>query len=58
LSKITNSLKITKAVFTITQDNASLNNTILNNFKAVASFYKDKGSLQQPWSFICKEGNV
>jgi hypothetical protein len=42
LSEITNSLKITKAVFTITWDNAVLNNTMLNKFKAAASFYKDK----------------
>jgi hypothetical protein len=41
LFKITNSLRITKAVFTITRDNAVFNNTMLNEFKAVVSFYKD-----------------
>jgi hypothetical protein len=50
LSEITNSLRITKAVFTITQDNAAPNNTMLNEFKAAASFYKDKDRdfLEQP----------
>jgi hypothetical protein len=42
LSEITNSLKITKAVFTITWDNVALNNTMLNKFEAAASFYKDR----------------
>jgi hypothetical protein len=48
LSKITDSLKITKAVFTITRDNASPNNTMLNDFEAAASYYEDEGPLQQP----------
>lgn len=42
LSKITDLLKITKAVFTITRDNATPNNTMLNEFKAAASFYEDR----------------
>jgi hypothetical protein len=60
LSKITNSLKITKAVFTITQDNASPNNTMLNEFEAAVSFYEDEGGdcPEQPWSFTRKEGYV
>jgi hypothetical protein len=58
LSEITDSLKITKAVFTITRDNAALNNTMLNDFEVAASFYEDRDSLQQPWSFTCKEGDV
>jgi hypothetical protein len=40
LSEITDSLKITKAVFTITRDNAAPNNTMLNEFEAAASFMK------------------
>jgi hypothetical protein len=60
LSKITNSLKITKAVFTITRDNVASNNTMLNEFEAVASFYEDGDGdcLEQPWSFTHKEGDV
>jgi hypothetical protein len=60
LSEITDTLRITKAVFTITQDNAAPNNTMLNEFEAAASFYKDGNGdcLEQPWSFTCKEGNV
>jgi hypothetical protein len=58
LSKITNSLKITKVVFTITRDNAALNNTMLNDFETAAAFYEDKDSLQQPWSYTCKKGDV
>jgi hypothetical protein len=48
LSKITDSLKITKVVFTITWDNVSPNNTMLNDFEVAASFYEDEDSLQQP----------
>jgi hypothetical protein len=50
LSEITDSLKITKAVFTITQDNAALNNTMLNEFEAAVSFYEDGDGdcLEQP----------
>jgi hypothetical protein len=49
LFKITDSLKIIKAVFTITWDNAALNNTMLNKFEVVASLYKDRngGCLEQ-----------
>jgi hypothetical protein len=49
LSEITDSLKITKAVFTITRDNGAPNNTMLNEFEAAASFYEDgDGDPQQP----------
>jgi hypothetical protein len=58
LFEITESLKIAKAVFTITQDNASSNNTMLDDFEVAASFYEDGVSVQQPWSFTCKEGDV
>jgi hypothetical protein len=60
LSKITDSLRITKAVFTITWDNAAPNNTMLNEFEAAASFYKDgdEDFPEQPWSFTRKEGDV
>ena len=58
LFEITDSLKITKAVFTITRDNASPNNTMLNEFEAAASFYEDGDCLEQPWSFTHKEGDV
>jgi hypothetical protein len=58
LSEITDSLKITKAIFTITRDNATPNNTMLNGFEAAASFYEDGDCLEQPWSFTRKEGDV
>jgi hypothetical protein len=41
LSEITNSLKITKAVFTITRDNVASNNTMLNKFEVAVSSYED-----------------
>ena len=58
LSEITDSLRITKAVFTITRDNAASNNTMLNEFEVTASFYEADDCLQQPWSFTRKEGDV
>ena len=58
LSEITDSLKITKAIFTITRDNATPNNTMLNGFEAAASFYENGDCLEQPWSFTRKEGDV
>jgi hypothetical protein len=60
LSEITNSLKITKAVFTITRDNAASNNTMLNEFEAAVSFYedRDRDCPEQLWSFTRKEGDV
>jgi hypothetical protein len=60
LSEITDSLKIIKAVFTITWDNAKPNNTMLNEFEVAVSFYKDEGGdcPEQPWSFTHKEGDV
>jgi hypothetical protein len=45
MSEITGSLKITKAAFTITRDNATPNNTMLDTFEAAASFYEDKKTL-------------
>jgi hypothetical protein len=48
LSEVTDSLKITKAVFTITRDNASLNNTMLKEFEAAALFYEDGDCPEQP----------
>ena len=60
LSKITNLLKITKAVFTITRDNVASNNTMLNEFEAATSFYEDRDGdcPEQPWRFTRKEGDV
>ena len=31
---------------------------MLCNFEAAASFYEDDNSLQQPWSYTRKEGDV
>ena len=39
LSKIANSLKITHAVFTVTRDNASPNNTMLDKFESLVEEY-------------------
>jgi hypothetical protein len=36
LKSITNSFGVTQAVFTVTRDNASANDVILNNFEAEA----------------------
>jgi hypothetical protein len=60
LFEITDSIKITKAVFTITWDNAALNNTMLNEFEAAGSLYEDENgdSPEQPWSYTRKEGDV
>jgi hypothetical protein len=58
LSEITDSLKVTKVVFTITRDNVAPNNTMLNDFEVAASFYENEDSLQQPWSYTHKEGDV
>lgn len=40
LSEITDSLKITLAVFTITRDNAVLNNSMLDEFELLVEEYK------------------
>ena len=60
VSKITNDFDITKAVFIITCDNASPNNTMLQELEVIAKDYKEvRGlDLQQPWLFTYKESDV
>jgi hypothetical protein len=53
LLEITDSLRITQAVFIITRDNASSNNTMLDEFEAqVEESKRSKPDWpEQPWSF-------
>jgi len=58
--QVTDDFDITPAIFTVTHDNASPNNTMLKELEAVSEenkLQKDL-NLQQPWSFTCKEGDV
>ena len=56
LLTVTDSFSITTSVFTITRDNASNNTTMLMSYEE-ASKSKPK-TLQQPWGFSVKEGDV
>lgn len=56
LQAITDDFGITNGVFTITQDNASNNTVMLAEFEIGAC--TGIASIQQPWSFIVKEGDV
>jgi hypothetical protein len=60
LLDITNSFGVTQAVFTITRDNASANDVMLDNIEAET--YNSRMSLldlvEQLWSFTQKEGDV
>ncbi|KFY96083.1 hypothetical protein V500_02574, partial [Pseudogymnoascus sp. VKM F-4518 (FW-2643)] len=47
---------ITPAVFTITRDNASANTTMLSEYENLAC--KNETTLQQPWAYTTKEGDV
>jgi hypothetical protein len=53
---VTNDFKITHGVFTITRDNASNNTAMLNQYEIRAS--KNPVTVNQPWSFTVKEGDV
>jgi hypothetical protein len=56
LVAVTDDYHITSAVFTITRDNASANTVMLAEFEKLAS--KHKTTLQQPWTYTVKEGDV
>jgi hypothetical protein len=56
LQTVTDGLGITRAVFTCTRDNASVNNVMLSEFEKLAQAYPT--SSQQPWTFTVKEGDV
>jgi hypothetical protein len=60
LFEIIDSLKITHAVFTVTQDNAASNHSMLDEFEASANEYKTSrlDCLHQPWNFTWKEGDI
>jgi hypothetical protein len=49
-------LEITGAVFTCTRDNASANTVMLAEYEKLAS--ERQASIQQPWKFTVKEGDV
>jgi hypothetical protein len=56
LAAITDSLEITDAIFTYTQDNASMNTVMLAEYEKLAS--KGWPTIQQPWKFTVKEGDI
>ena len=56
LAAVTDSLEITGAVFTCTRDNASANTVMLAEYEKLAS--ERQASIQQPWKFTVKEGDV
>ncbi len=60
LVSITNDFNITKYIFTITRDNAKLNNTMLDLLEAIIDQqrYEKLDNLQQPQSFTQKESDV
>jgi hypothetical protein len=60
LLSITNNFNITEYIFTITQDNTSPNNSMLDQFEEVAKeqCYKKPENLQQPWSFTQYIGHI
>jgi hypothetical protein len=53
---VTDDYHITPAIFTCTRDNASANTAMLLEYEKLAC--KHEPSLQQPWSFTVKEGDV
>jgi hypothetical protein len=60
LSKIIDSLEITYTVFIVTRDNATSNNSMLDEFESLADEYW-KSRLNHPyqlWSFTQKEGDI
>ena len=60
LVKITDSLGITYAIFTVTRDNASLNDVMLSNFESEAYNQQMASpvSAKHPWSFKVKDGDI
>jgi hypothetical protein len=54
------SLQVTKYIFTVTQDNAAPNNSMLEEFEVVVEQQCNAkpDNLQQPWSFTQVEGDV
>jgi hypothetical protein len=57
---VTNDFNITEYIFTVTQDNAALNNSMLEEFEVIVEEQRNAkpDNLQQPWLFTQVEGNV
>jgi hypothetical protein len=57
---VTNDFNITEYIFTVTRDNTTPNDSILDVFEETAreQRYEKPDNLQQPWSFTQKEGDV
>ena len=53
LLSVTDDFNITEYIFTITRDNATPNDSMLDTFEETAAeqFYQKPDNLQQPWSF-------
>lgn len=60
LLSVTNNFNITEYIFTITRDNASPNNSMLDQFEETVTeqCHEKPENLQQPWSFTRKHGDV
>jgi hypothetical protein len=56
LIAVTDDYHITPAVFTVTRDNASANTVMLLEYENLAC--KHETTLQQPWAYTTKEGDV
>ena len=56
LAAVTDSFEITGAIFTCTRDNASTNTVMLAEYEKLAS--EGWPTIQQPWKFTVKEGDV
>jgi hypothetical protein len=60
LLKITDSFQLTKAIFTVTRDNASSNDVMLANFESNA-YHQRMASPNSPeflWNFTKREGDI
>ena len=60
LLSVTDDFNITEYIFTITRDNATPNDSMLDVFEEIAGEQRDQkpDNLQQPWSFTRREGDV
>ena len=56
LAAVTDSFEITGAAFTYTRDNVSANTVMLSKYKKLA--VERQATIQQPWTFTVKEGDV
>ena len=56
LLEVTDSYGVTKAIFTVTRDNTSVNTVMLKKLKSVAA--EGEECSQQQWPFTVREGDV